>query len=78
MTALAFVLAIVMAFYAGFKYERLLSRIKEIQELIEKKKDKEEIIHKSNISNSVIDPLDPIQAAKFEHDELMRKLNPNE
>lgn len=75
---LAFVLAVIAAFYAGYKYERLLARIKSLRELLDKKQDIKEVTHKSNTSDSIIDPFDLIQRAKFEHDEQMRKLNPDE
>ncbi len=76
MTLLAFVLAIVASFYAGYRYERLLASLKSLRSLIESKQDKKETNFTSNTSHAVIDPFDAVQVAKFEHDIQMKILNP--
>lgn len=78
MEILVFILAIIAAFYAGHKYSKLLAKIEELRESLAKKADKKEPQYTSNTSNVVIDPFDEIQKSKFAHDEVMRKLNPND
>lgn len=76
MTALAFVLAIAISFYVGYKYKRLVEQIESLRVTLNKKQDKKTTRYTSNTSDVVIDPFDAVQAAKFEHDILMKKLNP--
>lgn len=78
METLAFILAIIAAFYAGYKYSKLLAKIDDLRETLAKKAEKKEPLHTSNTSNVVIDPFDEIQKSKFAHDEVMRTLNPDE
>lgn len=77
MTALAFVLGIIAAFLSGYKYRDLKDTILSLQIALDKKQDIKPKEFKSNTSNSIIDPFDVVQRAKFEHDEEMRRLNPD-
>lgn len=74
MTALAFIIVVIVAFYAGYKYEHLLTMLKDIkvslQEKIDRKPPDEE-------KSTFLDPLDPVLQAKMEHDRIMKSLNPD-
>lgn len=63
---------IFLAFFIGYKLQVIESKIKETQVVLEKKKDKSEV---TSNESSVIDPFDPLQQAKYEHLQMMKKLN---
>lgn len=75
MIYLAWVVSLVAVFWLGYKLNKLTFHVKKLAEKIEKKRDKPEPVQ--TVSDVVIDPLDPIQAAKFEHTQMMKKLNPD-
>lgn len=75
MTLLAFVIGIVAAFYAGYKYERLLASIQSLKESIKNKADAKKPQEDKSL---FVDPTDPVFVAKMERELLMKKLNPDE
>lgn len=75
MIILAFVLSVIAAFSAGYKYERLLKTLKEIQESIKQKADAKK---PEEEKSSFVDPFDPVLLAKIEHDRVMKTLNPDD
>lgn len=74
METLAFVLAVIVAFSAGYRYERLLDSVKNVQKVLKEKANAKKMpIEDKSI---FLDPLDPILQAKMEHDRLLKRLNP--
>lgn len=76
MTLLAFVIAIVASFYAGYKYERLISLVKNLQETIKQKADAKKPVEEDK--SVFVDPTDPVFMAKMEHERIMKTLNPDD
>lgn len=77
MVALALVIGLFAAFYAGYKYEKVLASIRDLRELLSHKAEVKPPVKPSNTSDVVIDPFDIVQQAKHEHDEALKKLNPD-
>lgn len=75
MELLALVLVAILAFVAGYKYERFMRLWRELQEDIKKKVDKKP---PKEQTSAFIDPTDPITQARMEHERLMKQLNPDE
>lgn len=75
MTVLAWVLSCIATFFVGYHYRELKVALASLRVSLEKKKD----VPTQNEGKSVfIDPLDPIQQAKYEHERMMKELNPND
>lgn len=71
---LALVITAAVSFLAGLHYDQLRKTVAKLQEDVKAKAD----VKKPEPNKSVfIDPLDPIERARREHDEMMRKINPN-
>jgi len=68
----AWVLSIALAFFIGYKLNKIESTIRGLSESVSKKKDVEPM--KSN-DTVIIDPLDPIQQAIYERRQMMKGLN---
>lgn len=73
---IAWLISYGMGFILGFYIRTLANRIKNIQliaqTLIQKKKDNTEVESPS----AFIDMDDPLYRAKYEHEQMMKKLNP--
>ena len=76
MLYIAWFLSVVMSFYAGYKLRDLTKKIEVLQEVVKEKIDKPK--EPEEPKSQVIDPLDPVQTAMYEHELLMKRLNPNE
>lgn len=72
---MAFVISIMVSFYAGYRYERLISSVKSIQESIKLKVDSKKPMEDKSV---FVDPNDPVFVAKMEHERMMKTLNPDE
>lgn len=77
MTELAFVIAVLAAFLAGYKLQRLVSAFKKLQKAIESKQDKKPPVTRSE-GTVVLNPYDIADKARMEHEEKLRQLNPND
>ena len=71
---LAWIISLVCVFYLGFYLKDLRENINSIKTMIKEKPKPTPLARKSY----VIDPDDVQQKAKYEHDQLMKKLNPDE
>ncbi len=76
MTILAFVIAIVVAFYAGYKYDQLKKMIHNLQQSIKEKADVKR--PKPQNKSVFLDPLDIATQARMEHKALLKRLNPDD
>lgn len=74
MIYLVWLLSLVAAFGLGYKLRDITSKIEVVQTLLKEKVDKQPD-EPEPISN-LIDPTDEVQTAIYEHDQLMKKLNP--
>lgn len=73
MLILAWVISICIALYMGYLYKNILEAIKTLQTT-----SKNKISRKPQEveSSTILDPDDPIQMARMEHEHRMRQLNP--
>jgi hypothetical protein len=76
MTELAFIIAIVIAFYTGYKYNQLKKMLSNLQESIKEKTDAQK--PESQDKSIFLDPLDIATQARMEHEAMLRRLNPDE
>lgn len=74
MTILAFIIAIALAFYAGYKYDQLKKTISKLQDSIKEKADAKE--PDAQDKSVFLDPLDIATQARMEHEAMLKRLNP--
>ena len=74
MEAIAWVISLAGAFFLGYKCDKLMVRIKEIERQLATKIERRKTPEETQKS-MVIDAYDQVQQAKYEHDQLMKKLN---
>lgn len=73
MIALAWVISLIVAGYLGYRFRELQVAVSNIKELLAAKVDKKP---KEERKSMIIDPDDPVQRAKLEHEQMMERLNP--
>lgn len=69
----AWIVTVVASFMLGYHLRGLKKRIEILEEAIQSKVDKKE--PDPEPPSEVIDPLDQIQTAQFEHAQMMKRLN---
>ncbi len=72
MEVLIWLQLIIISFFMGYHISRFNKRIEVLEKTLKQKVDKKP----DDPVSEVIDPYDDIQTAKYEHDKLMKKLNP--
>lgn len=72
MIALAWVLSLTLAFTMGYQWRSLVEKVKAIISLLEERQK----LAQQNPDSIILDPDDPAQAVKFQHESTFRKLNP--
>lgn len=75
--ALTWVITVVAAFFLGYFLRGLTKKIAQLEQAIAQKVDKKPEEPEPEPVSELIDPTDPIANAKWEHDQLMKKLNPD-
>lgn len=72
----ACVLACIATFFAGYYYRDLKKRVERLEQVVKAKVDKPVVPEEPK--STLIDPDDPVQTAVYEHEQMMKKLNPDE
>lgn len=73
MLALAWVISVCAALYIGYLYRSIVETLKSIEAKVKKKVERKP--QEVEVS-TVLDPDDPVQMARMEHEHRMRQLNP--
>lgn len=73
MLTLAWIISVCIALYIGYLYRNIIETLKSIES-----KAKNKVVRKPQEVevSTVLDPDDPIQMARMEHEHRMRQLNP--
>jgi len=71
--AFAYAISVVASFLLGYHVRNLSDRVQALEEVVKSKVDKP--VEPEEPPSSLVDPLDPIQTAIFEREQMMRKLN---
>lgn len=74
MIALGWTLTAIAMFLLGYHYRTIVDAVRALPKAIDSKVDKEPVTEEPK--SELIDPTDEVQTAKYEHDQLMKKLNP--
>ncbi len=75
MLYIAWIISLIGAFYLGYQCKIILKRVETLEEVVKIKVDKPKI---SDLPQSeFIDPYDEVQTAQFEHQQMLKKLNPD-
>lgn len=69
----ALILTAVACFLLGYYFRDTRQRVKQIEEVLEQKIDKPK--EPEEPQSIVIDPLDPVQTAIYEQQQMMKRLN---
>lgn len=70
----AWLASLIAAYWLGYFIRGLTKRIEQLEKTIKNKADKQPEVEEP--TSTVIDPYDEVQTAVFEHEQLMKKLNP--
>lgn len=73
MLYLVWAISIVASFYLGYKFGDLTKKVEAVQEILKEKIDKP----KEEPNSQLIDVLDPVQSARYEHEQMLKKMNPD-
>lgn len=65
-------LSLIAVFWLGYKLGDIAKQVKAVEEAVKQKVDKPA----EAPTSEVIDPYDEVQTAIYEHDQLMKKMNP--
>lgn len=76
MELLAWAITLIATFGLGYIFRSLKDRVKAVEEMLKQKVDRPK--KPEEPQSTLIDPLDEIQEARFEMEQRMKKLNPNE
>jgi hypothetical protein len=76
MIVFIWILSLYAAFYLGSRLGDITRELKAIQRLLAEKTSKPKPVEVPK--STLIDPDDPVQTAQFEHEQLMKRLNPDE
>lgn len=72
----AWMITVAGAYFLGYYLHRMKQRIEILEETVKMKIDKKPVVKEPE--SSLLDPLDEIEEAKWQHAQLMKKLNPDE
>jgi len=70
------ILSLIAIFFVGYHYRGLTKKIEYLEEVIKSKIDKKP--EPEEPKSTIIDPLDEVQEAIYEHKRMMARLNPEE
>lgn len=73
--AIAWVLSLVGAYLLGYHIADIRKRIADLASIIKSKVDKEPI---EEPKSEIIDPDDPVKEAMWEHEQMLKRLNPDD
>lgn len=71
----AWIVSLVAIFFLGYYLRGLKKRLEYIEEVLKSKADKK--LEEAEPVSQLIDPTDEVQNAIWEHDQMMKKLNPD-
>ena len=71
----AWVISCIASFYLGHYLKGLAKKIAVVEEAVKMKIDKPPVVE--DPPSTLIDPLDPVQEAIYEHEQLMKRMNPD-
>lgn len=74
MIYLVWIISLIATFYLGYRFGELEKKVKQVQQVLKQKIDKPP----EEPQSEIIDPLDEVQTAMYEHRKMMEKLNPDE
>jgi hypothetical protein len=69
-------LACIATFFLGYHFRGLTKKVEHLEEVIQTKVSKPVVVLEGPQSD-VLDPLDEIQEAQYQHRKMMERLNPN-
>lgn len=69
-------IACISTFFLGYHFRGLTKKIEQLEEVVKHKVDRHS--ESDQPKSTFIDLTDPVQEAQWQHDQLMKKLNPNE
>lgn len=72
----AWIVSLAAVFFLGYYLRGLKKQLENIEEVLKSKADKKQ--QESEPVSQLIDPTDEVQNAIWEHDQMMKKLNPDE
>lgn len=72
----AWIASVIAIFLLGRYIGNITKRIVVLEEVVKTKVSKQPVVEEP--TSTVIDPLDEVQTALYEHDQLMKRLNPDE
>lgn len=72
----AWVVSCIATFFFGFHYRGIVKKVESLEAEVKLKIDKPVI--EPEAGSQLIDPLDPVAEAIWEHEQLQKRLNPNE
>ena len=71
-------LVLAIGIFIGYYFDFLYRKIKKLEQAMKpKKKSPAQRLEEELSKSTLVDMSDPIQLAKFQHDETLRQLNPN-
>lgn len=70
----AWVISVIVAYLLGNKLRDITKHIAELEEVVKSKVDKQP--EEPEPVSKIIDPTDEVQEAIYEHEQLMKRLNP--
>lgn len=65
-------LSLIGAFYFGYQCKRIIEKVDDLEKVVKKKIDKPE---EETPQSEIIDLLDPVAEAQYEHSKMMERLN---
>lgn len=66
-------MSVITALYVGYRFRDAEDRLKKLEHSVKTKAEKPKPV--KTVSESILDPLDEVQQAKWEYEEKMRKMN---
>lgn len=72
----AWIVSSIAIFFLGYHYRGIVKKVESLETEVKLKIDKPAA--EPEVESELIDPLDEVQTAIYERDQLMKRLNPNE
>lgn len=72
----AWVVSCIAVFLVGYHYRGIVKKVESLEAEVKLKIDRPVV--EPEVESELIDPLDEVQTAIYERDQLMKRLNPNE
>lgn len=74
MIYIAWVFSLALAFLGGYYSKVVVRKVEHLEETIKSKADKPTV---EESKSQIIDPYDEVQTAIYEHEKMMKRLNPD-